>query len=78
MTAWFVPTPQGLSFVEWGSLVSEQLSSYGVQAPVAEDSWKTWVAALFYVPELSTLNVPSADGFASWQDWAQQFIGCVR
>lgn len=74
----FLPLPEGLKFSEWGALVAEQLAQYGVSAPYNEDSWKTWVCALFYVPELAAMNIPGADGFENWSDWAQQFIGAVR
>ena len=73
-----VPEPFGLKFSEWGALVAEQLAQYGVSAPINDDSWKTWVCALFYVPELVSMNIPSGDGFDDWSDWAQQFIGAVR
>jgi len=74
----FLPEPKGLDFVLWGSIVAEQLAQYGVGVPYNEDSWKTWVCALFYVPELVAMNIPSADNFDSWEPWADQFIGSVR
>jgi len=74
----FLPEPQGSEFVQWGAIVAEQLAQYGVATPYNEDSWKTWVCALFYVPELVAMNIPSAEGFERWQDWAEQFIGAVR
>ena len=73
-----VPEPFGLKFSEWGALVAEQLAQYGVSAPINDDSWKTWVCALFYVPELVSMNIPGGDGFDDWSQWAQQFIGAVR
>lgn len=73
-----VPEPFGLKFSEWGALAAEQLAQYGVSAPINDDSWKTWVCALFYVPELVSMNIPSGDGFEDWSQWAQQFIGAVR
>jgi hypothetical protein len=73
-----LPEPQGLEFTQWGSVVAEQLAQYGVAMPYNNDSWKTWVCALFYVPELVSMNIPSADQFDNWQDWADQFIGSVR
>jgi hypothetical protein len=36
------------------------------------------VCALFYVPELASMNIPGGDGFDDWSLWAQQFIGAVR
>lgn len=72
------PEPNGLKFSDWGSIVAEQLAPYGVSAPINDESWKTWVCALFYVPELVAKNIPGADGFESWSDWAEQFIGSVR
>jgi len=74
----FLPSPEGLKFSEWGAVVAEQLAQYGISAPYNEDSWKTWVCALFYVPDLAAMNIPSADGFESWSDWAERFIGAVR
>lgn len=80
LTSTTFPNPDGLKFHEWGAVVAEQLASYGVAAPLGsgDDGWKTWVCALFYVPELVSLNIPSAEGFDSWADWANQFIGAVR
>lgn len=74
----YLPDPGGLKFMEWGAIVAEQLAQYGVSAPLDEDGWKTWVCALFYVQELVSKNIPSADGFDDWRDWAEQFIGSVR
>ena len=73
-----IPRPDGLKFTEWGALVAEQFANSGVSAPYDEDSWKTWVCALFYVPELVAVNIPTADGFEDWSAWAEQFIGAVR
>lgn len=74
----FIPNPEGLKFTDWGALVAEQLAEFGISSPYNEDSWKTWVCALFYVPELVEMNIPTADGFETWQEWANQFIGSVR
>lgn len=74
----FIPQPDGLKFTEWGAVVAEQFGQYGISAPYNEDSWKTWVCALFYVPDLVAMNIPSAEGFELWSDWANQFIGAVR
>lgn len=74
----FLPQVEGLDFTQWGALVAEQLAQFGVSAPYNSDSWKTWVCALFYVPELVEMNIPSAEGFSTWQEWANQFIGSVR
>jgi len=74
----FIPSPDGLKFSDWGALVAEQFAQFGVSAPYNDDSWKTWVCALFYVPELAAMNIPGADGFENWSDWAEQFIGAVR
>jgi hypothetical protein len=74
----FLPQTEGLTFMEWGALVAEQLAAFGVSAPYNEDSWKTWVCALFYVPELVEANIPTAEGFENWVEWANQFIGAVR
>lgn len=73
-----LPQPDGLKFSEWGAIVAEQLAPYGVAAPLSDNSWKTWVCALFYVPELVSMNTPSGDGFDDWTEWAKQFIGAVR
>ena len=70
--------PRGLSFPAWGALMSEQLAAYGVSAPRTEADWKSWVCALFYVPELAAQNIPSPDGFADWRGWAVQFLNSVR
>ena len=74
----YFPDPIGLQFVEWGAIVAEQLAPFGVAPPINEDSWRTWVCALFYVPELVALNIPQPEGFDDWREWAQQFIGSVR
>lgn len=74
----YLPEPYGLEFKDWGSIVAEQLAAFGVSAPYNNDSWKTWVCALFQVPELVSMNIPTADGFDDWAEWAKQFIGSVR
>jgi hypothetical protein len=74
----FVPQPYGLKFTDWGALVAEQLATYGVAAPINEDAWKTWVCALFYIPELTALGIPSPEQFPNWQTWAERFIACLR
>lgn len=74
----YFPLPDGISFTDWGAIIAEQLSAYGISAPMDEDSWKTWVSALFEVPQLVAMNIPQSDGFDDWTDWAQQFIGSVR
>ena len=74
----YFPSPEGLAFQQWGAIIAEQLAASGVPAPYNEESWKTWVSALFYVPELVAKNIPSADRFDTWQAWAEQFIGAVR
>lgn len=74
----FLPQPYGLKFTDWGALVAEQLATYGVSAPINEDAWKTWVCALFYIPELTALGIPSPEQFPDWQTWAQRFLDCVR
>lgn len=74
----YFPEPYGLKFTDWGALVAEQLAEYGIAAPINEDSWKTWVSALFEVPQLVSMNIPQADGFDDWAGWANQFIGSVR
>lgn len=76
--ATFIPQTSGLKFSEWGALVAEQFAQYGVSAPYNDESWRTWACALFYVPELVAMNIPGAEGFESWTDWADQFIGAVR
>lgn len=77
-SATFLPEPAGMHFEQWGAVVAEQLAQYGVSTPYNSDSWKTWVCALFYVPELVAMNIPSAEGFETWESWAEQFIGSVR
>lgn len=74
----FFPDPYGLKFEQWGAVVAEQLAAYGISAPMDETGWKTWVSALFEVPQLVSMNIPRADGFDSWSAWAEHFIGSVR
>lgn len=74
----YIPEPYGLEFTDWGAIVAEQFAAFGIGAPYNSDSWKTWVSALFEVPELVAMNIPKADGFDDWSAWANQFIGSVR
>ena len=74
----YFPEPGGLKFQVWGAIVAEQLAAYGVSAPLNDDGWRTWVSALFQVPQLVSMNIPQASGFDSWTDWAENFIGSVR
>lgn len=73
-----IPQSFGLQFVDWGALVAEQMAEYGVAAPLNETDWKVWVCALFYVPEIASLNVPTPEPFATWQEWADMFVDSVR
>lgn len=78
ITSTYFPDPYGLKFGDWGAIVAEQLAAYGISAPINDDGWKTWVSALFEVPQLVAMNIPRADGFNDWSEWANQFIGSVR
>lgn len=73
-----IPRPLELKFTEWGALAAEQLVRYGVAEPLSEDSWKSWVCVLFYIPELDAKNIPSPDLYPRWQDWAEIFVESVR
>lgn len=66
-----IPQPQGLQFVEWGTLVAEQLATYGVPAPVSEATWQEWAQQLLQEPQLGLAPFPV--GYSSWTDWASQF-----
>lgn len=74
----YLPEAYGLKFGEWGGIVAEQLAQYGISAPMNDETWKTWVSALHEVPELVAMNIPRADGFEDWSEWAERFIGAVR
>ena len=67
-----LPLPLGLQFKEWGAVVAEQLSSFGVSAPLDDAAWKEWACALFYVPELAAAPTPME--FETWSGWADRFV----
>lgn len=67
-----LPSPYGLEFMVWASLVTEALARYGVRAPVSPDAWQDWAASLLYQPELA--SIPSPDGFADWPQWASRVV----
>jgi hypothetical protein len=66
-----IPRPMGLEFVEWGTLVSEQLAAYHVPAPANNEAWREWAQNLFYEPILGF--APQPYGFDNWLDWARAF-----
>lgn len=69
-----LPNPQyGLPFIQWASVVAEQLAAEGVQTPVNESAWQDWGAQLLNVSGLEA--APSPYGFARWEDWAAAFVG---
>lgn len=73
-----LPEPSGLQFAQWGSVAAEQLAVYGVSPPGAETSWKEWACGLFFIPELVASNIPSPEGFETWDAWACPFIESLR
>lgn len=76
--SFIIPQPEGLEFTQWSALVTEQLAAYGVGAATDNETWKVWVCALFYIPELVAKNIPSPDQYTDWPDWANLFIESVR
>jgi hypothetical protein len=73
-----IPLPYGLKFMEWGAFVADALAAYGVAAPLTEADWKSWVQALFYVPELVAAGIPESDPYPDWAGWANRFLETVR
>lgn len=76
--SFIIPQPEGMKFTQWTALVAEQLAAYGVGAATDDETWKTWVCALFYIPELVAKNVPTPDQYSEWPAWADLFIESVR
>lgn len=67
-----LPSPHGLEFLVWSSLVTEALARYGVREAVSQDAWKDWASSLLYQPELA--SIPTHDGFADWSEWASRVV----
>lgn len=69
-----LPDPYyGLPFMQWASVVAEQLASEGVQNPASAELWQEWGAQLLNVSGLEA--APTPYGFARWEDWAAAFVG---
>ena len=70
-----LPQPDALKFTEWASVVTEQLSGYGVPNPPDEILWRDWACSF------SDAGIPGLGldpyGFGSWQDWASALIGTL-
>lgn len=69
-----IPIPRGMEFIDWANAVSEQTAKYGVSAP--SSGWDDWACAL--INSLPIGQLPQPSGFSKWDDWAEQFYGCVR
>lgn len=71
-----LPTPIGIKFTDWASVVAEQLSTYGVSVPPDEAQWRDW-AAYFSSGAIPGAVVPNPYGFDGWQSWASALIGTI-
>lgn len=67
------PEPAGMSFVAWASVITEQLAEQGVPIATNESTWRDWVNGLLSTAGLAW--VPRTEGFETWQQWADAFVG---
>ena len=66
-----VPDPRLYDFARWASDVREH--GFG-DAPMfaTEERWTEWADYLTSTAAGLQCNLPSPQGFANWQDWAQR------
>jgi hypothetical protein len=55
----------------------EELFAANQLGHVEEKDWRTWVDGLNGIGYFVMSAVPDHRGFATWQDWATQFVGIM-
>lgn len=65
--------PRFIELSRWASETAWNLSPVGTIPILAnEDEWRRWADAVVALPALAGVGAPRAEGFASWQAWAEQ------
>jgi len=62
--------PHLTPWARWAGSLAEELASYNVPNPGAEDLWVQWAETFCAIPELSEVGLAEPRGFRTWQDWA--------
>lgn len=71
--------PNGMTFFDWATAVTQQLGFMGAVVTVtAQDSWIEWVNRILQLPQVSEQLVPRPGLFDDWLEWAGAFNRSVR
>lgn len=72
------PDPRFISFNQWASVVSEELSQYNIVIPDSEDTWVSWALSVVEINDLAAEGLPDPHGFDDWQTWAMRLTDTVN
>lgn len=72
------PIPRNISFHQWASVVTEELSQYNIATPGSEDAWASWALSVFEINDLAAEGLPDPHGFDNWQTWAARLTDTVN
>jgi len=67
--------PRTFTWDRWCELMAELFAANQL-GTAPESQWREWANALSGIGRFT--GAPSADGFATWQDWAQALNNAVR
>lgn len=71
--------PRFMDVINWTAQTSTVLAPYGVVPKLLNvGQWREWASFTTSMPAVAALNPPRPEGFAAWDDWAQQFNVAVR
>lgn len=66
--------PRGMTWDTWCKLMCELVASQQL-TPVPESAWPSWVSSFLTYGNVAQQGVPSAHGFRTWREWAEQLMG---
>lgn len=68
--------PRGMTWDQWCALTVELFAANEL-GTMPEEQWQDWVNGMQSIGYFNESGVPDARGFATWQDWASQFVGIM-
>jgi hypothetical protein len=69
--------PRGMTWDTWCKL-TEELFAPQQLGNVPEEQWRDWVDGLNGIGYFISSAVPDQRLFATWNDWAEHFVGIMR
>lgn len=71
--------PSGMPMLAWADAMALDLDRHGaVYRLDREDDWRRWAAYVVSLPVVNTCDPPLPDGFDSFREWAQRFVGAYQ